>query len=552
MSAYKFLNESLLDNVETDEVEDVDIEIEDSFDGKKPLVWSFEYEYTVPSVTEEYISKVMRRSDCVERLDEILVDDGYERGIGIIKRCQVCVRFHPRHVGFGRFCELLAALILPTEKLVMLDGRDCKIRLNYRDAEKSEDTRAMISDIKISSCIKFVEFFKPVAERLGVTADYCDICCHMVSALFVRDRLNAGKKPFLVVENDNRQVHLIGRGGKVLAVGSGSGYSFHNGFAGFGDKSSGYVYVGEDGKSRTVVSAYRPFSADGFAVVFRPDGTENYIDRDWITLSGRWFDKCHDFVNGFGKVVKDGKFNFIDRNGNLVSKTWFDDCGLFDEFGMAVVITYSSSGSSTYNYINSSGELLLDRDYGACIPFKDGLGCVFDIDYDHSNERICNYVNKEGRFISDQWFVQDSGRLVKNHSFSGGYVCVRNRSGGYNIMDAEGNLLFESWSYEVRFGRFSEGFCSFLEYGNGYGFIDRNGNIITKELFEKVQEFRDGFAVVTKLGNDSLMNFINTKGNLMLPWMDPNDISAYTPMNGLLLTMDGFCIDSDGCFVSLV
>ena len=30
MSAYKFLNESLLDDVETDEVEDVDIETEDS------------------------------------------------------------------------------------------------------------------------------------------------------------------------------------------------------------------------------------------------------------------------------------------------------------------------------------------------------------------------------------------------------------------------------------------------------------------------------------------------------------------------------------------
>ena len=82
MSAYKFLNESLLDDVETDDVDDVDIEAEDSFAGEEPFVWVFKYEQTVPSCTRDYINKILASSECVGKFDELMFNDDYIAGIG--------------------------------------------------------------------------------------------------------------------------------------------------------------------------------------------------------------------------------------------------------------------------------------------------------------------------------------------------------------------------------------------------------------------------------------------------------------------------------------
>lgn len=558
MSACKFLNESLLDKVETDDVEDVDIETEDSFAGEEPFVWVFKYEHTVPSCTRDYLDKILASSECVGKFDEPVFEDEYVAGRGTVKNSIISVGFYSHCNDFRKYCDLFVSLLLPNEYVVEIyTGQHYRsgseIVLNCRNGELSETDRQMNSDIEISSFQNFINFFKPVVDMLGVSVEHSDICCYVVNALCKYDRFSMQNNPFYVVETDNDGVYLIDRSGKLVLKGFGSGYSFHNGYAGFGDDARGYFYIGPDGKvdmNKFSASGYRRFTDDGFAVTVNKESNENYIDRDWNLVSGEWFQKCYEFVNGFGKVKKNGKFNFIDKNGNLVSKTWFDNCENFDESGMVVVTVRDNSINKAYNYMDSSGTLVLDKDYRLCLPFSDGVGCVFDRKDDSSI--VCNYVNKDGRFISEQWFVYSTSQRVSDYSFSGGYACVFNQDVECNMIDIHGKLLFDDWNREIRFGKFSEGFCSFVEYGKGYGFIDKTGKRITDEFFDSVKDFKDGFAFVVNLENNELNNYINTKGELMLPWMDFDDIKAYVPKDGLLFNINGNCIDSDGCFVSLV
>ena len=142
--------------------------------------------------------------------------------------------------------------------------------------------------------------------------------------------------------------------------------------------------------------------------------------------------------------------------------------------------------------------------------------------------------------------------MLSDHSFSGGYACVLNQDGECNMIDTHGKLLFENWNRGIGFGKFSEGFCSFVDYGNGYGFIDKTGKRITDEFFADVKDFKDGFAFVVNIDNNELNNYINTKGELMLPWMDFDDINAYFPKNGLLFNINGNCVDSDKNLVSFI
>ena len=557
MFAYKFLNESILDNVETDDVEDVDIETEDSFDGEEPFVWVFNYKQTVPSCTRDYINKILASSECVGKFDELMFNDDYIAGIGTVKNSIISVGFYSHCNDFRKYCDLFVSLLLPNECVVEIyTGQHYRsgseIVLNFRNGELSETERQMRSDIEISSFQNFVNFFKPVVGKLGVSVEHRDICCYVVNALCKHDRFSMKNKPFYVVGTDIDGVYLIDRSGKLVLKGFGSGYSFHNGYAGFGDDSRGYFYIGPDGKidmNKFSASGYRRFSDDGFAVTVNKESRENYIDRDWNLVSGEWFQKCYEFVNGFGKVKKNGKFNFIDRTGKLVSKTWFVNCENFDEDGMVVVTVKDKSNNKAYNYMDGSGKLILDKNYRLCLPFSDGVGCVFDGEY---GSVLCNYVNKNGRFISEQWFLHPTGPMVAEHSFSGGYACVLNRDGGCNMIDTRGKLLFDDWNRKIRFGKFSEGFCSFVEYGKGYGFIDKTGKRITDEYFDSVTDFEDGFAFVVNLENDELNNYINTKGELMLPWMDSDDISAYVPKDGLLFNIYGNCIDSNKDLVSVI
>ena len=556
MSAYKFLDESLLDNVETDDVEDVDIETEDSFAGEKPFAWVFKYHPPVPSGIRDYLNKILASSECVGKFDELVIEDDYT-GIGMVRDSIITVRFYSHCNDFRKYCDLFVSLLLPNEYFVEINTgihyrSSSEIVLNCRNGELSEADRQMRSDIEISSFQNFINFFKPVADKLGVSVEHSDICCYVVNALCKHDRFSMQNKPFYVVETDIDGVYLIDRSGKLVLKGFGSGYSFYNGYAGFGDDSHGYFYIGPDGKIDTnkfSASGYRRFSDDGFAVTVNKKSRENYIDRDWNLVSGEWFQKCYEFVNGFGKVKKDGKFNFIDKTGKLVSKTWFVNCENFDENGMVVVTVKDKSNNKAYNYMDSSGKLILDKNYRLCLPFHDGVGCVFD---GEDGSMICNYVNKEGRFISDQWFVHLTSQKITEHSFSGGYACVLNQDDECNMIDTHGTPLFENWNKEIGFGKFSEGFCSFVEYGKGYGFIDKTGKRITDEFFDSVKDFKDGFAFVVNLENDELNNYINTKGELMLPWMDFDDINAYVPKDGLLFDLNGNCIDSDRHFVSLI
>ena len=129
MSAYKFLDENLLDNVESDEVDDVDIETEDSFAGEEPFVWVFKYHPPVPSGIRDYLNKILASSECVGKFDELVIEDDYT-GIGMVRDSIITVRFYSHCNDFRKYCDLFVSLLLPIQILHRLSLRHNNYKLH--------------------------------------------------------------------------------------------------------------------------------------------------------------------------------------------------------------------------------------------------------------------------------------------------------------------------------------------------------------------------------------------------------------------------------------
>ena len=66
----------------------------------------------------------------------------------------------------------------------------------------------------------------------------------------------------------------------------------------------------------------------------------------------------------------------------------------------------------------------------------------------------------------------------------------------YNLIDANGNYLFNEWFYWV--GTFNDGFAIVGRENHKYNHIDTKGKLLSNEWFKWVDYFKDGFAVVKR------------------------------------------------------
>ena len=86
-----------------------------------------------------------------------------------------------------------------------------------------------------------------------------------------------------------------------------------------------------------------------------PTSKFNYITMEGEILSNLWFDKAEPFSKNFALVIQEPhRYNFLRLDGSLVFKTWLDAAKSFE--GEYAVI--KQHGSSTYQLMNSSGEVL--------------------------------------------------------------------------------------------------------------------------------------------------------------------------------------------------
>ena len=200
-----------------------------------------------------------------------------------------------------------------------------------------------------------------------------------------------------------------------------------------------------------------------------PDGRRIALSNTFVAVNP--------FKDGVARVKKWGQYNLIDAEGNLLSPSWYDYIYDFQD-GIAIV-----KGDNQYNIISKEGQLLAPR------------WCAYI-------ERLTKGLYKAKKGIT--------GR------------------GCYSIMDASGEIVIDSLDY-IDF--FYDGVAKV--YNNGkWNYINTDGHLISREWFDDVTIFVDGFAKVKKdilvksknADDDSVLstyNYINTDGNLMLhKWVD--------------------------------
>jgi hypothetical protein len=304
------------------------------------------------------------------------------------------------------------------------------------------------------------------------------------------------------------------------------------------DYNGKYGYIDKKGKiSITPRFDYAGGFSNGLAVVgigsWHTDDKEEYTGDSfflgkygYINKKGEMvitpiFEEAYGFSEGMAKVgVGDfklnengqysfvGKYGFIDELGNVAISPEYDEVDSFSG-GLAKVKVLGK-----YGYINKAGVMVIRPEYDSAEGFSDGLALV-------SIYGKYGYINKSGDMvISAQYDVGTS-------SFFEGLAVVKTE-GGWGYIDKNGNMAIKPQSWDMAFP-FAEGMAAIcmsmptmgpngVEYKSRYGYIDKTGKLVIAPLFEEVENFSGGLALVCNSGPwwDKKCGYIDKTGRLVV------------------------------------
>ena len=176
-------------------------------------------------------------------------------------------------------------------------------------------------------------------------------------------------------------------------------------------------------------------------------------------------------------------------------------------------------------------------------------------EYDSVNDRIivtryidgnqfhCEYniMDMDGNLLFDKWYD-----LI--FRLNDGYAVVKD-NGKYNYITENGSFLLDEWVDDIE--QFSEGY-GVIKKGIDYSIINKNGEIVfTTNQYEICSECHEGFFKVRE--SDNKYNLIDIKGNFLIK--GSHDWVKYVSdfNDGLAVVSDyyqDYCVDANGKIVS--
>ena len=501
------MNESLLDGVEVDEVED------DDYIDNRLIKLRFSIEANdYGKHFSETITNIINKFECVQEITHFSNLQTSSTNTTAVIDFKI-----DADTSFEQFCDLISRMVKPRSDMSItyeidavcpeIDNgqysidEDCCLKIRYYCYDKS---------ITVPVKYYFYKFFKFY---------YPDMKDENIAKTFFHYYAFEHKIPISIINFDNTAYYIDEQ------------YNLTN-----------YRYV------------------EGFRIIKNNFKKYTFIDKsgDYLItdVNERWFEHCGIFNEGYARVEKNNGWTFIDTSGNYLiqneKERWFVYCENFHE-GFAVV----KKGYEKYTYINASGEYLIqnenERWFDECNDFHDGFAKV------QNRKKNCAFIDTNGNFLvcddNEIWFYWC-------HDFHEGFAVVtKNNTKSpdyekYTFIDTNGDYLItdvnERWFSVCE--NFSEGFAAVKNSDGKWTFVDTNGNYlindVNKRWFGECEKFSEGFARVT---NDSQQyNFIDASGNLVFKdWYD--DKYKYTQSgNGLLVTDEGNHINTTGEFVALI
>lgn len=272
-------------------------------------------------------------------------------------------------------------------------------------------------------------------------------------------------------------------------------YSFYNPF----EKKYSESY--EDAK----VSNY-----EGLACV-KINGYWGAIDRNLKMVVPAIYECVWTFFEGHAVVKKADKYGVVNTNGEVVIPIKYDRIELKNN---GIVM---ASYNGTNGIMNMQGEILVPfRKYQTKWATNEGLSCVM-----HDDKY--GYISDEGYEIPCIY--------KKATSFSKGFAVVTAENGELRTIDRYGNYAdgaktkpyYGDWDFV---GDFNDGVAYINKGGweNGkYGVIDSNANLVVDFVYDRINRFYNGYAIVRLDGKSGV---VNTKGEIIVNLIY-DDISDY-------------------------
>jgi len=251
-------------------------------------------------------------------------------------------------------------------------------------------------------------------------------------------------------------------------------------------KERSWGFVDEQGE--TVVPArFRDIEgfADGLARA-RENDNVGYVNTkgEWVMPPRfRWLD-LGKLRGGLAWAKSGAEYGYVDRTGEWVIPPRFKEAGDFSE-GLAAVKT----AEGLYGFIDAQGKFVISPAYETARGFSEGLAYVRV----PGKKEIC-FIDREGRVALEIPFAgagdfHEGLAAVTNDSY-----IVSNRSWGF--IDRTGGLVIEPRfiSSDLPGPKFSQGVAVVGVKRNQVGCIDKSGKWVVPPVFQRIEEFVDGFA----------------------------------------------------------
>ncbi len=156
-----------------------------------------------------------------------------------------------------------------------------------------------------------------------------------------------------------------------------------------------------------------PLFFEGYAWVKRGGSKEfNFLSTDGTFLCKENYDWMENFVDGVAVVMKDKLYNFIDKTGKPVCSEWYEfiDFGHGKKRDVALVCRSCKEGEcynehgipvrKKSNYVHRDGTLVLENWIpGKSNAMENGFAKVA-----YGTDFTCRFVREDGTPVSDEWF----------------------------------------------------------------------------------------------------------------------------------------------------
>ncbi len=219
----------------------------------------------------------------------------------------------------------------------------------------------------------------------------------------------------------------------------------------------------------------------------------NLNQYNYINTKGELTDTWQNIVTP-ANIFNGTKYAFSNDKGELLTKFIYDVAGYFSE-GMTYVAVADKNNSYSYKYgfINEKCEVVIPLQYEMVENFYLGKAKVT------KNGKIY-LINKKGDILTDGY--------QQIYTFTGGYIAQKEDKWA---MFNNKNEQLTSW-YENIADYYDNRFI--FQQDGKIGVLNQKGDILVNNIYNSVNYFIDGIAIVSKKSEDStiLYGYIDTTG----------------------------------------